>query len=114
MGNIITEDVSTRKKVTKRAPYADKPKLAAFDQNAKESFKSWALKNTSVVWLEYQENGLIWVRLKSSKYTSKNNVQKIANYLARAYRLQTNYKKPIVVTVWDPYKSKVWAKARLP
>ena len=41
-------------------------------------------------------------------------MQKIAEYIAKAYRLQTNYKKPIAVTIWDPYKSKIWAKSRLP
>lgn len=114
MGDIVTEDIDTGSKVKKRAPGADKIREAKFDEGAKKSFKEWALNNTAVEWLEYQEDGLIWVRLNPSKYTSKENVQKIADDLARAYRLQANYKKPIVVTVWDPDKSKIWAKGRLP
>ena len=114
MGDIITEDIDTGSKVKKRAPGADKIRKAKFDEGAKKRFKKWALNNTAVEWLEYQEDGLIWVRLNPSKYTSKKNVQKIADNLARTYRLQTNYKKPIVVTIWDPYKSKIWAKGRLP
>jgi hypothetical protein len=114
MGDIITESTATKTKVSKRAHGSDKPREAKFDEEAKKNFKEWALNNTSVEWFEYQEDGLIWVKLYAWKYTTKENVQKIADNLARYYRLQTNYKKPIVVTVWDPYESKIWAKGRLP
>ncbi len=113
-GNIITEDIDTGSEVKKRVQGADKLRDAKFDEEAKKSFKVYALKNMTVEWLEYQEDGIIWVRLIPTKYTSKANVQKIAEYLAKAYRLQTNYKKPISVTIWDPYKSKIWAKGTLP
>lgn len=114
MGDIITENIDTGTKIKKRVPGADNVRDAKFDKEAKKNFKEWALENTAVKWLEYQADGMIWVRLSPAKYTSKTNVQKIAEHLAKAYRLQTNYKKPIVVTIWDPYKSKIWAKGRLP
>ena len=114
MGDIITENIDTGTKIKTRIPGADNVRDAKFDKEAKNNFKEWALESTAVKWLEYQADGMIWVRLSPEKYTSKTNVQKIAEYLAKAYRLQTNYKKSIVVTIWDPYKSKIWAKGRLP
>lgn len=114
MGDVITEDVDTGLKETKRELGADKVRMAKFNEEAKRIFKEWAINDTAVTWLEYQANGIIWVRLSPSKYTSKVNVQKIADHLARVYRLQTNYNKTIVVTIWDPYQAKMWAKGRLP
>jgi len=112
-GKIIRAKVGGKKKIVK-APYSDSPKIAKFDKKGKEIFKKWALKNTAITWLEYQEDGIIWVRLSPEKYTTKSNVKAIAKNIAKFYKLQTNYNKPIIVTVWDPYKAKIWGKGKLP
>ena len=109
MGDIITEDSHTGKTEISRAPHADKPKLVTFDEQAKQDFKEWALNHTAVTWLEYQGDGTIWIKLTMDKYTTKDNVTKIAEALAKYYKMQTNYQKPVVVTVWDRNENKIWA-----
>ena len=114
MGDIIKEDDSG-KKSTIRAKGADKVRLGSFNEQAKENFKSWALKNTAVTYLEYPEGSdwQIWVRLTPDKYTTKDNVESIALQLARAYKMQTGLDKLVIVTVWHPYKAEIFAKGRL-
>jgi hypothetical protein len=114
MGDIIKEDDSGTKN-TVRAKGADKVRYGSFDKQAKEDFKSWALHNTAVTYLEYPEgsNWQIWVRLSPDKYTTKDNVESIALNLAKAYKMQTGFDKLVIVTVWYPHKAKVFAKGRL-
>jgi hypothetical protein len=114
MGDIIQEDASGRKS-TVREKGADKVREGTFDQQAKEDFKSWALNNTTTTYLEYPEGSdwQIWVRLSPEKYTTKANVEAIAIYLAKAYKMQTGFDKLVIVTVWYPYKNEVFAKGRL-
>jgi hypothetical protein len=78
-----------------------------------EGFESWALKNTPVIRLKYKGASRILVILEPDKYTSKDDVQEIADNLARAYRLRRNYTKPITVTVWDSNRQR-WAVSKLP
>ena len=68
-------------------------------RKAQESFKQWALK-TDVTEVHFESKNLIWVRLKSYKYTTEDNVKQIAAYLARAYVNQTGITNAIV-TVWN-------------
>jgi len=114
MGDIIKEDTSG-KKTSVRAKGADKVRYGSFNEQAKENFKSWALNNTAVTYFEYPEGSdwQIWVRLTSDKYTTKENVESIALYLAKAYKMQTGFDKLVIVTVWYPDKNKVFAKGRL-
>lgn len=114
MGDIIKEDDSG-KKSTVRAKGADKVRYGSFNEQAKENFKLWALNNTAVTYLEYPEGSdwQIWVRLKPDKYTSKENVESIALQLAKSYKMQTGFNKLVIVTVWHPYKSEIFAKGRL-
>ncbi|NQT24095.1 hypothetical protein HQ585_01940 [candidate division KSB1 bacterium] len=85
------------------------PALVTFDEQAKIDFREWAFKNTAVTWFKYKADDIIWVKLTSSKYTTKENGNKIANSIAHYYRLQTNYKKPVSVTIWT-HDNKFWAK----
>ena len=110
MGDIITYYEQTGKTEINRAPNANKPKLVTFDKQAKQDFKKWVLKNTEVTWFEYKDDGIIWIKLTRDKYTTKSNVKKIAESIARYYKMQTQYKKPVVVTIWDLYENKIWAK----
>ena len=114
MGDIIKEDASG-KKSTIRAKGADEVRHGNFDKQAKESFKSWAIKNTATTYLEYPEGSdwQIWIRLSPEKYTTKDNVESIAIQLAKAYKMQTGFDKLVIVTVWHPYKNEVFAKGRL-
>jgi hypothetical protein len=80
------------------------PKIDRSQQVSKENFKSWALKNTPVIRLRYVADGEIWVVLPSDKCGSLNEVQQIADDLAKAYRSQRAYTEPIEVTVWDTNK----------
>ena len=114
MGDIIKEDDSG-KQSSVRAEGADKVRLESFNEQAKETFKSWAINNTSVTYFEYPEGSdwQIWVRLTPDKYTTKDNVESIALHLARAYKMQTGFDKLVIVTVWHPYKAEIFAKGRL-
>lgn len=114
MGDIIKEDDSG-KKTSVRADGADKVRMGSFNKQAKENFKSWALNNTAVTYFEYPESSdwQIWVRLTPDKYTTKENAESIALYLAKAYKMQTGFDKLVIVTVWHPDKDKVFAKSRL-
>jgi len=114
MGDIIKEDDSG-KQSSVRAEGADKVRLGSFNEQSKETFKSWAINNTSVTYFEYPEGSdwEIWVRLTPDKYTTKDNVESIALQLARAYKMQTGFDKLVIVTVWQPYKAKIFAKGRL-
>ena len=114
MGDIIKEDDSG-KESSDRAEGADKVRHGSFNEQAKENFKSWALNNTAVTYLEYPEGSdwQIWVRLTPDKYTTKDNVESIALHLARAYKMQTGFDKLVIVTVWHPYKAEIFAKGRL-
>ena len=112
-GDIIAED-GEGTVTTTRAPGTGKPREAKFDAEAQKAFKTYALKNLAVRSLEYRGEGAIWVKLSPDKYTTEEHVQKIAENLARAYRLQTNFPGPITVTVLDPQQPIVWATGRLP
>lgn len=114
MGDIIKED-DFGTKSTVRAEGADKVRRGAFNKQAKEDFKSWALNNTAVTYLEYPEGSdwQIWVRLSPEKYTKKDNVESIALQLARAYKMQTGFDKSVIVTVWHLHKNEVFVKGRL-
>jgi hypothetical protein len=81
----------------------------------KEKFKKWALQNASVTYLEYPDNSdwQIWVKLKPEKYTTKENIEKIALSLARGYKLQTGFENLVSVSVWHLNKSEIVAKGRL-
>lgn len=114
MGDVITKDDSG-KKSSARAEGADAVRYGSFDDQAKSNFKSWALKNTSATYFEYPEGSdwEIWVRLTPDKYTTKENVESIALQLARAYKMQTGFRKLVIVTVWHPLKAEVYAKGSL-
>ena len=114
MGDIIKED-DAGVKSSVRAKGADEVRYGGFNKQAKENFKSWALRNTAVTYLEYPENSdwQIWVKLKPNKYTTKNNVESIALQLARAYKMQTGFNKLVIVSVWYPHKAKIFVKGRL-
>ncbi len=114
MGDIIKEDDSG-KESSVQAEGADKVRHGSFNKQAKESFKSWALNNTAVTYLEYPEGSdwQILVRLTPDKYTTKHNVESIALQIARAYKMQTGFDKLVIVTVWHPYKAEIFAKGRL-
>jgi len=92
-----------------------KDEKSVVSSEAKEKFEAWALNNSAVTYLEYPEDSdwQIWVRLTPDKYTTKKNAEQIALFLARAYRLQTGFEGLVIVTIWDPEKSKVFAKGRL-
>lgn len=114
IGDIIKEDDSG-KKTSVRAEGADKVRYGSFNEQAKENFKSWALNNTAVTYFEYPEGSdwQIWIRLTPDKYTTKENVESIALYFAKAYKMQTGFDKLVIVTVWHPYKNEVFVKGRL-
>lgn len=114
MGDIIKEDDSGAK-ITVREKGADEVRFGAFNKQAKEDFKSWALNNTATTYLEYPEDsdGQIWIRLSPEKYTTKDNVESIALQLAKAYKMQTGFDELVIVTVWHPYKTEIFVKGRL-
>lgn len=114
-GKIISEDVATKNVTQTKAPNADQPKLATFSQASKNNFKKWALKTTSVTYLEYPDNSnwQIWVRLQPDKYTTKENLEQIALWLAKAYKLQTGFNDYVVVTIWHYSKNEVVVKGKL-
>ena len=115
MGDIIKEDDSGQKD-TVRAKGADEVREGTFNKEAKENFKKWALNNTAATYFEYPEDSdwQIWVKLTPDKYTTKDNVESIALQLAKAYKIQTGFNKLVIVTVWYPNKSEIFAKGRLP
>lgn len=114
MGDVITEDDSGKKSST-RAEGADTVRQGSFDEQAKNNFKLWALNNTAATYFEYPEGSdwQIWVRLTIDKYTTKENVESIAIKIARAYKMQTGFRKLVIVTVWHPLKAEVYTKGRL-
>ncbi len=73
-----TSDLSQRQGDTNRA-------------EAKEKFKKWAMDNLAVTDIAINSNTL-FVTLTSDKYTSKANVEEIAQTIARYYCLQTKEK----------------------
>jgi len=76
----------------------------------KRDFKNWAIENTGITDVVFQDNGYsIWVWLTPEKYTNKGNVKKIAEFIARAYKMQTGYNELVIVTVWD-YNGGIYAK----
>jgi hypothetical protein len=114
MGDVITEDDSG-KKSSARAEGADAVRHGSFDEQAKRNFKSWASKNGATTYFEYPEGSdwQIWVRLTPDKYTTEKNVESIAIEIARHYKIQTGFRKLVIVTVWHPLKAEVYAKGRL-
>jgi len=110
-GDIIKEDGEGNKHSVKEQG-TDKVRFKPFDEQAKNDFKAWALKNTAVTSLEYPmgSDQMIWVKLKHEKYTTKDNVESIASNLARYYKMQTGYKNHVIVTVWHPFKDEWVAK----
>ena len=55
----------------------------------------------------------IWVQLEPQKYSSPENAQAIAEFLARAYRGQTGYDDLVIVTVWTLGKDPaIYAKGK--
>ena len=76
----------------------------------KRDFKNWAIEKTDVTKVVFQDNGYsIWVWLEPYKYTNESNVKKIAEFLARAYKMQTGYNQLVIVTVWD-YNNRIYVK----
>ena len=66
---------------------------------ADEKFQRWALDNTAVT--DISINGpTMFVTLTADKYTNKDNVQQIADYLAKAYCMQTG-KDGIVCRIYQ-------------
>jgi len=113
MGDIIKENISSGSIEKSRALGADDVRMGNFNQDAKDNFKQYALDTLAVTWFEYQSDWQIWVKLEPYKYTTKANVKEIAQYLARAYKTQTQYKGAVVVTVWDLNKDKIWANGKV-
>ena len=110
-----TTTTSTTNKQSSVHSQKSVPKKPRVSQEAQEKFKTWALQNTAVTYVEYPEKSdwQIWVKLKPEKYTPKENVENIALSIARAYKLQTGFKELVIVTVWHPQKSEIVAKGRL-
>lgn len=111
----ITKEDDSGKESSVRAEGTDKVRHGRFNKQAKESFKSWALNNTAVTYLEYPEGSdwQIWVRFTPDKYTTIDNVESIALQLAKEYKMHTGFDKLVIVTVWHPYKAEIFAKGRL-
>ena len=76
----------------------------------KEILKIGRLKKQMLPKVVFQDNGYsIWVWLEPYKYTNESNVKKIAEFLARAYKMQTGYNQLVIVTVWD-YNNRIYVK----
>lgn len=76
-----------------------------------KNFKKWLLENTSVIDVHFESDWQIWLRLSPDKYTTKENVEQIAETIARWYANKMG-KKLSVCTVWNYSGNKVFAKGR--
>lgn len=80
----------------------------------KRKFMDWAIKSGGVTWISFPKDGIegsIWVTLSDEKYVY-GDLEEIASFLARAYKLQTKYKGLVIVTVWNKNRSDYVAKGR--
>ena len=67
--------------------------------NTKSEFENWLYANTAVTEVHFESDWQIWVTLESYKYTSEENVEQIAETIARWYAQKMN-KSYTVCTVW--------------
>lgn len=67
--------------------------------NTKTEFENWLYANTAVTEVHFESDWQIWVTLESYKYTSEENVEQIAETIARWYAQKMN-KSFTVCTVW--------------
>jgi tetratricopeptide (TPR) repeat protein len=75
--------------------------------NPQDEFKKYLLENTAVTDVHYESDWQIWVYLKPEKYTSVENVEKIAKQIARWYGRRMN-KDFTICTVYQG--SRIYAK----
>jgi len=69
------------------------------NSNTKSEFENWLYANTAVTEVHFESDWQIWVTLESYKYTSKENVEQIAETIARWYAQKMN-KSYTICTVW--------------
>lgn len=85
-----SEDSSSPEQRASEAERRAKAQERAAERHSRqENFKQWALESTAVTDIAFAGDHTFFVTLKGSKYTSKANVQSIAEYLARACASQT-------------------------
>ncbi len=75
---------------------------------SKEDFSKWLLANFPITYLEFINDGEIYIRLESGEYTSREEVRRIALQIVTAYKSRTGYKNIVTVTVLkdgEPYVS---------
>jgi HEAT repeat protein len=81
--------------------------------SSQEAFRQWAYRTGGVTWMHFESDWQIWVVLSTEKYAT-GDLQAIAQFLARAYVVQTRFGRDVVVTVWNPSRTKYLAKGWSP
>ena len=90
-----------------------KSQIGQRDKVIQDEFKKWLLKNTAVIEVHFESNWQIWARLSPDKYTSKDNVEQIAESIAQWYAKKMG-KNFTVCTIWNQSGSKIFAKGTYP
>ena len=87
---------------TAQPEIAEKPTGLSLED--KEAFKSWIIESSIVTDLEYPEgrDDHLQIKLEKDGYTTQEAAEKIAFHLARYYKMETGFIKPLTLTIIYP------------
>jgi hypothetical protein len=73
--------------------------ILSADSEKQLEFKTWLFRNTAVTEVRFETDWQIWVTLEDYKYTSIENVETIANIIAKWYSQKMN-RDYVSCTIW--------------